>query len=250
MFHPARILAALILVTIVGGAQAGPPFRTDDPEPVPYRHWEFYLASTGGTDAGGSAFTAPHFEANYGPVPGVQIHMIAPLMSVRPDGAPSHFGFGDMELGAKLRFLQETDGRPQVGVFPLVLVPTGSTGKGLGSGETEVYVPVWIQKDIGAWTTYGGGGVWFNGGEGNQDSYFVGWEAQRAVSSTITLGGEVFHETAAEKDGRASTGFTLGTVIDFSELHHLLLSAGRAISGPNEFSFFVGYQITVGPGSG
>src|ERR1019366_8989957 len=26
-------------------APAGPPFLTDDPEPVEYQHWEFYLAS-------------------------------------------------------------------------------------------------------------------------------------------------------------------------------------------------------------
>ena len=25
---------------------AGPPFLTDDPEPVPFKHWEFYLFST------------------------------------------------------------------------------------------------------------------------------------------------------------------------------------------------------------
>jgi hypothetical protein len=26
-------------------ANAGPPYTTDDPEPVEYRHWEFYLAT-------------------------------------------------------------------------------------------------------------------------------------------------------------------------------------------------------------
>jgi len=39
-----RLLAAFTL----GGALvavAGPPFVTDDPEPVDYRHWEFYIAS-------------------------------------------------------------------------------------------------------------------------------------------------------------------------------------------------------------
>ena len=28
-------------------AQAGPPFMTDDPEPVDYQHYEFYTFSTG-----------------------------------------------------------------------------------------------------------------------------------------------------------------------------------------------------------
>jgi hypothetical protein len=34
---------------------AGPPFLTDDPEPVPFKHWEFYLFGT--VDAPGSATT-------------------------------------------------------------------------------------------------------------------------------------------------------------------------------------------------
>jgi hypothetical protein len=28
-------------------AMAGPPYRTDDPEPVDYQHWEFYTFSQG-----------------------------------------------------------------------------------------------------------------------------------------------------------------------------------------------------------
>ena len=34
-------------VLIPGSALAGPPFRTDDPEPVDYKHWEFYTFTAG-----------------------------------------------------------------------------------------------------------------------------------------------------------------------------------------------------------
>ena len=41
--------AAVVLAAMtVGGALnvlAGPPFLTDDPEPVDYQNWEFYVAS-------------------------------------------------------------------------------------------------------------------------------------------------------------------------------------------------------------
>jgi hypothetical protein len=46
-------------------AFAGPPFRTDDPEPVEYKHWELYLASQGSFDHDEGSLTAPHVEINY-----------------------------------------------------------------------------------------------------------------------------------------------------------------------------------------
>ena len=39
-----RVLALLAL-GLAPPAFAGPPFLTDDPEPVDYRHWEAYLFS-------------------------------------------------------------------------------------------------------------------------------------------------------------------------------------------------------------
>jgi len=55
---------------------AGPPFVTDDPEPVAYQHWELYLASQHIEAADGWSGTAPHIELNYGVVTNVQLHLI------------------------------------------------------------------------------------------------------------------------------------------------------------------------------
>jgi len=46
--------------------------RTDDPEPVEYEHWEFYVASQGSFSRDESMMTAPHVEINnYGILPNV-----------------------------------------------------------------------------------------------------------------------------------------------------------------------------------
>ena len=37
-------VAGIYSTLISSGANAGPPFRTDDPEPVEYRHYEFSVA--------------------------------------------------------------------------------------------------------------------------------------------------------------------------------------------------------------
>jgi hypothetical protein len=44
------LIIILIYISISVTASAGPPFRTDDPEPVEYRHWEAYVASQGSFD--------------------------------------------------------------------------------------------------------------------------------------------------------------------------------------------------------
>src|ERR1035441_8329121 len=88
------VVAALTILalTLTGKVHAGPPFVTDDPEPVDYQHWEFYIASAHTKLGGDWSGTAPHIELNYGVVPNVQLHLIAPLAyDVPPDGK-SHYG--------------------------------------------------------------------------------------------------------------------------------------------------------------
>jgi hypothetical protein len=166
---------------------------------------------------------------------------------VKPEGASSQYGYGDTELGIKYRFIQETDYIPQVGIFPMIELPTGDSDKGLGSGRTQYFLPIWLQKSLGPWTTYGGGGYWINPGEKNKDWWQFGWQIQREINKTLTLGTEIYYKTASTADSNDSTGYSLGTIINFTENHHLLLSVGQDINGPNYFSAYIAYQLTFGP---
>jgi hypothetical protein len=47
--------------------------------------------------------------------------------------------------------------------------------------------------------------------------------------------------------GEADSRFNVGAIVDFTESHHLLLSAGRGFAGPNLFQGYVAYQLTFGP---
>jgi len=235
--------AVLLGVSLASTAYGGPPFLTDDPEPVDYQHWEFYVASMHTQTGSDWAGTAPHFEVNYGVLPDVQLHMIAPLAYDAPASGSSHYGYGDTELGIKLRFLQETNYLPQAGIFPLVEVPSGSSSDNLGAGHWQVFLPVWLQKSWGSWTAYGGGGYWINSFNNDRNSGFVGGVLQKQITKNVLLGAEVYHETATE-DEPANTAFNIGTVIDLSESHHLMFSAGRSIVGPVNFQCYIAYQFT------
>jgi len=226
---------------------AGPPFFTDDPEPVDYRHWEFYIASQQARDRDGVLGTAPHFEINYGIAPDVMLHLIAPLNFNKPSGAPIKYGFGDMELGLKYRFVRETGDRPQIGTFPHLEVPTGSRSRGLGNGKPQLFIPVWIQKSWGTWTTYGGGGYWINPGSGNRNYWSVGWEVQRDLSPRVTVGAELFGNTSSAIGQSGQTGFNLGAIVSLGGGHQIMLSAGRDIHGPNTLFFYIACYLTTGP---
>lgn len=231
-------------------AWAGPPYITDDPEPVAYRHWEVYLASQSFHDDDGWTGTAPHLEVNVGAIRNVQLHVIAPLAFSAPDGGRATYGYGDTELGFKLRFVQERKAVPMIGIFPLVEVPTGDRTAGLGNGSTLVFIPVWLQKSFGAWTTYGGAGVWIDLGDRDRHWWLFGWHLERRVAKWLSLGAEVFDQTPNEPGAGNDLRFNLGAVIDFSDTHHLLVSAGRGFFGPNLFQSYVAYQVTfAGPGA-
>jgi hypothetical protein len=245
MLRTSTIRLLLMLGSLLAfKSHGGPPFLTDDPEPVDYQHWEFYIASMDTKTSDGWSGTAPHFELNYGVVPNVQLHLIAPLAYDAPTSGKSHYGYGDTELGVKFRFLQETNWVPQAGIFPLLELPTGNANENLGNGRAQLFLPLWLQKSWGDWTAYGGGGYGLNSGTGNQNWNFVGAVLQKQVLTNLLVGAEVYHQTAQQTGGRDNTAFNIGTVFDLSEQHHLLFSVGSSIDGPVSFQCYIAYQFT------
>src|SRR3984957_11889297 len=111
-------LAGLILYSFLRPAFAGPPFITDDPEPVELGHWEVYGFSYGGNGPGDTSGLGPRLEVNYGAGEGLQLHFIGGFAYDDPPGGGLRMGVSDTELGAKLRFVKpdEDDWYPQVGI--------------------------------------------------------------------------------------------------------------------------------------
>jgi hypothetical protein len=241
-----KVLLVIILWLIPpASAFAGPPFRTDDPIPVGYHHGEIYLFSTGTHDAEGTSGVAPSVEFNYGILPNTQFHLIAPMAYNAPQGEASHFGYGDTEIGVKYRFVRETDVLPAIGMFPLVEIPSGDQDKELGNGKAQYFFPIWLQKDSGKWTTYGGGGYWINPGSGNKNYWFSGILLQYSFSDAFYLGGEIFYQTADTVDGEDSSGFNIGGNLPLIGNFQLLYSAGRGLTNTssNKFSYYVALYL-------
>lgn len=239
----------LLAATYVSTAWAGPPFRTDDPVPTDYHQWEVYGFSEGTHKHGDTSGSLLGLDANYGLAPNLQFHAGLPLAFDKPSGSGTKIGYGDTEIGLKYRFVEETEDGwwPQVAIYPIVEAPTGNESRGLGTGHTHEFLPLWLQKSFGEWTSYAGGGYWNNPGAGNRNHWFAGWALQRHVTQDLTLGGELFYQTQDTDTAKDSTGFNLGAIYDLSDSYHLLFSAGKGIhnvSTTNEFSYYVALQWT------
>lgn len=242
--------AALGLGLLSVPAIAGPPFQTDDPEPVPFGHYELYVFGASDGTPVETDPAAPALEFNWGGLPNVEIHSVFRLGSAIPTSGQSSYGLLDTELGMKYRLIQQTPSRPAVGIFPMIELPTGSASRGLGVGRTWYRLPVWIEKDFGPWTTYGGGGYQVVHQVGYRSFPFAGWLLQRDIGEKWTLGGEVWYhgpEGLGTPERRYSTMLDVGGYYYFEKpAAQLLFCLGHTAMGQPETYAYLGLYWTWG----
>jgi len=237
----------------------GPPFQTDDPVPVDFGHYEFYVFGTvDGTPVALNS-TGPAFEFNWGALPRVQLHAILPLGNSvpmnsavsAPEGqGPLTFGLTDMEFGVKLALLKESKYFPQLGTFTMIELPTGDDTRGLGNGKTWYKLPLWLQKNQGAWLFDGGAGYAVNQQQGFRNYAYTGWLVKRKFSERLELGTEIFAHAAegeAAPQSKAATMADLGMYYHFKNPNHQLLAAyGHTLAGQTENYAYLGLYWTWG----
>lgn len=232
-----------ILIISFETVLAGPPFFTDDPEPVDFHHWEFYIASTDTYQSGHFSGTLPHIELNYGFIPDMQAHLLLPMDFDLSNGKRFIYGYGYTEAGIKYRFVHETNNTPQIGVFPLVEIPTFSN-PAFGNEQIQVYLPVWIQKSWNRLTTYGGAGYWINPGNGNKNWLFTGWEVQYNLFPQLSFGGEIYYQTSRSNDTPSVVGFNIGGSFNPTHKFHVIFSGGHALN-ENVNTMYLGLLWTI-----
>lgn len=256
----ARALAIVCALAAARLAAQGPPYQTDDPVPVDYRHYEFYIF--GGVDGTTAEIdsTGPAFEFNWGAIPRVQLHAILPWGVVAPSNNPVYlpggtgptvFGLTDMELGAKIAFIKESKHIPQIGSFTMFEMPTGNSTNGLGVGKVWYKLPIWFQKNCGKWLFDGGGGYQVVPQTGYRDFPYTGWLIKRELSEQWELGAELF---AHGREGFAAAQTQSSALIDVGGYYHFkhntneqfLFCYGHSVAGQTENYAYVGIYWTWG----
>jgi hypothetical protein len=208
-------------------AWAGPPYQTDDPEPTELGHWEIYAFATADGRNGSLDGTAG-FDLNYGGAKGLQLTATLPVAFSRSPPTGWRGGRGEVELGAKYRFINDEEHGLQAAIFPRAILPTSSNG--LGGNHTRFLLPLWVQKDFGRTSVFGGGGYEINPGSGNRDFWQAGLAVTHDFTKRLSLGTEVSWQSADTSGGESSTGVNLGLIQKLGGPYSLLLSGGPSFS--------------------
>ncbi|MEA2778367.1 MAG: hypothetical protein QOF90_3773 [Acetobacteraceae bacterium] len=248
--HRGSALWALLAILWACPAWAGAPFVTDDADTPEAKHFEINLSAQYTRFQGGSAATIPSLEVNYGVTDKLQIAILTPLALAQSDGTGTNVGFGDTELGVKYRFIDADDWgwRPGVAFAPSIIMPSGSEARGLGGGQIQAFLPIWLSKEFGQWTVFGGGGYNINPGVDRSNWWFTGIGVARELTPQWTLGVELFHTTPTDRDAKDNTAFNIGAIYNISDTHHLMVSVGRNLVNAREnnaLSVYIGYQLTL-----
>jgi hypothetical protein len=246
-FRYLSILTAASTVLAAQPALAGPPYQTDDPEPVAYRNYEIYIGFEGAYGAGDNETSLPFAEINYGPLPNVQIAASFPLAIGATPANATHYGVGNVDFGIKYRFMQETKTQPQISFYPSIGVPTGIQSVEAEANEQTLFLPLWAQKDIGRFTIFGGGGWERNPGTSNRNFWSGGLAGVYNFSNRINAGLEVYGNGSERAGDRGSTGIGIGMNDDYSAIHSILFSFGQSIAGERSYHGYLAYELRLGP---
>jgi hypothetical protein len=234
LIRPSSFALGIFTLILAAPAVAGPPFITDDPEPTDTGHWEIYAFSTGQGE-GSSMDGDAGLDLNYGPVRDVQLTATLPLSFEHERGSGWRGGTGDLELAIKYRFLQDEKSGVSAALFPRVFLPTST----LRNGErTQLLLPLWVQKDFGSMSLFGGGGYEINPGPGNRDFWQEGAAVTHDFAHGLTGGVEIAHQGPDSGGGTGETDAGAGVIIHLSGIASFL-----ALGGPTWANHRTGYHF-------
>jgi hypothetical protein len=222
---------ALLLIGMAAPAFAGPPYMSDDPEPTDYKHFEIYTFLNGTVSKDGTNGEAG-IDFNYGAAPNLQLTAVLPAGYDFASASPIAAGLGNIELAAKYRFLTQNVAGVDVAIFPRLFLPSASPA--VGTQHASFLVPLWLEKDWGQWSAFGGGGCELNGGGGSENFCLMGLAVTRQFTTKLQLGLEVFHQTPDTQGGFATTSLGVGARYDLNDNFHLLGYLGRGVQNTGQ----------------
>lgn len=118
-----RAIAMFLFGAACTAAFAGPPFLTDDPEPVDLHQVEVNVISQQTRALVGRSGSVSG-EVNLGCATETQCHLALPVAFNDPVGGRAHARVGDVELGVKYRFVNRRDDGWSASVYPTLYLPT------------------------------------------------------------------------------------------------------------------------------
>lgn len=243
-----RILLLLFIIgfPIISKADQ---YLTDTPQTMDYEQGEADVYSDLTKVKKDYILRAPALEANIGVMTDFQVRINIPAaLSITPHKKTT-YGYGDLDIGFKYRFIHETDVIPQVAFYPKITLPSGFPEQRLGKKKSFERLPIWIQKSWEKWLLSGGGGYAIDHNPQAFNYFFGGILLRHIFNPTLTVGLELFAQGPRSLNDRSTLFLNLGATYNFTPRVFMLLGTAHSIAGLNTLKGFVGLGINWGPES-
>ncbi len=160
-------------------------------------------------------------------------------------------GFGNVQLGAKLRLWSEPGGAPVLSILPGVNLPTADTSGGLGSGDADYTLAFLTGTDfLGRGhidVNDGIGAIGTGAGQPHFTQHLVSASLSAAVTDRWNPYVEIFRYSRTAPDGSGETTVDTGVIYELGS--HFALDGGVAFGlggTAAEFGAFGGLSVAVG----
>jgi len=263
--------ALLILCSSRAFAQAGPPFRTDDPETPGNRHWEINFGFIADHNPGAAYYQTPDFDINYGLGDRIQLKYELPISEYTNAANTTVAGLGNSLLGIKWRYYEHrrSGARPDDGkavnfslsTYPQLVLdnPTSAVRRGVVQYRGPIFLlPIEANARIGWLRLDGEAGYWF-GNRDAPDQWIRGIIAGHEFTERTELYAEIYDEQDANridnqpKQREATLGLGGRHALNREGTLNLLFMGGRSFQTvtpangqPNWIAYF-GLQVLLGP---
>lgn len=244
-----KILNTLFLFIVFGfqNPTLAGNFITEVPDPTDVEHVEYIPALSLTKMKQWSTFYSPSVEIDFGILPDLQGHVILPTLLYSPKGEKKAYGPGDVEIGAKFRFIHETSMMPEVAFYPKVTLPSGDARLGLGWGAATESPTLWTEKNWGDWKLSGGGGYTFIQATNTANYGFGGALLQRQIIESLSLGGELYAQGTTNSQNKSFLIFNFGGSYNFTKSLSLPFSIGHSLARQKTLTAYLGLDWVWGP---
>jgi hypothetical protein len=251
-------------------AQAGPPFRTDDPETPGNRHWEINFGFIADHNPAAAYYQTPDFDINYGLGDRIQLKYELPISEYTGPTNTTVAGLGNSLLGVKWRYYEhrragaEEDDEREVNfslsTYPQLSLdnPTSAVRRGVVQYRgPQFLLPLEANARIGWLRLDGEAGYWF-GNRDAPDQWIRGIIAGHEFTEKTELYGEIYDAQDANridnqpKQREATLGLGGRHALNESNALNLLFMAGRSFqtvtranSQPSWIAY-IGVQLLLG----
>jgi len=257
-FNRAIVSAVVVLAAMrVGAQETSETIQPDRPDvtngtlivPTGIVQLEFgglYVRPAPGASSAGSPFTFRVGVADW-----LEVRMGADGLTMQNNGDAAATGFGNVQLGAKVRLWAEPGGAPVLSILPTVNLPTADAARGLGSGEADYTIAFLTGTDIyhrgHIDINYGIGAIGASDGRPHFVQHLLSASLSEAVTDRWNPYVELFWFSRGDIDRTSETSCDTGVIYELGS--HFAIDGGVQfrVHGPSaDFSAFGGLSMIIG----